>query len=309
MTDYQLLDAFVRDRSEAAFRALVVRHGPAVLQACRRLLTDPEEIEDAFQATFLVLVRKADQIQDPDTLRNWLYGVALRIANRARRGVARRRDHERRRAEMAPAVEGAGEVWDDGGHLVREELSRLPDSYRAPIELCYMGGLSHEDAARELGWPLGTLKTRLVRGRQQLRGRLERRGVALGLLLLFWSRPPASAAGPALPAELLERTVAAMLSEARGGSPGRSAPTRPGLLGRARERLRRPKVLPGLAPGTGRARPLLFSMWSGSLLLLMLAAGALVLGLAQRSQARAAEFEEFAALPPALTDVLRVECR
>lgn len=287
MTDHQLLGEFVSDQSEVAFRDLVGRHGPAVLRACRRVLSDPDEVEDAFQATFLVLVRKAPTIRDPETLGNWLYGVALRVAARARRDASRRRDHERRRAAMSPACWEPGSAWDDSEGVVREELARLPRSYREPIELCYLGGCSHEEAARKLDWPLGTLKTRLVRGRRQLRARLARRGIAPALLLLLlW---PGRRASAAVPGELLEKTVGAMLDDARGGlSTGAS---RPAELARAFEH---PRRLP---------------RWLGPLAILLTTAVATALGVSFRAQARAAEFESFAALPSNLTDVLNVECR
>jgi RNA polymerase sigma factor (sigma-70 family) len=288
MTDQELLGSFVSEQSEAAFRDLVARHGPGVLRACRRHLHAPEAIEDAFQATFLVLVRKAPSIQDPKTLGNWLFGVALRVAARARRDACRRRDHERRSAEMAPSHDEPGRHWDDSDRVVREELARLPQSFRQPIELCYLEGRSHEEAARELNWPLGTLKTRLVRGRRQLRGRLARRGLAPALLLLLW---PRSRADAAVPEALLRRTVDAMLADARGGPAVGTAFARPDAMARAYE----------WAP-----RPL---RWLGPLLVLLAIASAATIGLSIRGQARADEFERFAMLPANLTDVLNVECR
>lgn len=289
MTDTQLLDHYVAEGDEVAFRALVVRHGPTVMKACRRILRDPHEIEDAFQASFLVLVRKAPTIRDPDGLGNWLHGVARRVALRAWRGESKRRMHEQRRAEMQPSRDDAPDpAWDDLGRAVREELAQLPRPYRAPLELCYLRGMSHEEAAEELGWPLGTVKTRLVRGRRRLRERLDRRGVALGaaLLLLFLPRR-----GPAAATDrLVETTVEAMVLERSGGA--------------------------ALDPRFARASSLAWELleaaarprWVWPLLgLLALSLGA-SRGVAAYSERRAAEFEAFAALAPGLTDVLNVDC-
>jgi RNA polymerase sigma factor (sigma-70 family) len=180
LSDAQLLDRFVRQRDEAAFEALVWRHGGMVLGACRRVLGDAHEAEDAFQATFLVLARKAAAVGRREGLAGWLYGVALRVARKARADAARRRAGERaaagRRPAAAPGDEGA---WGDLRPLLDEELSGLPAKYRVPLLLCYFGGRSKAEAARELDWPAGTVSGRLARGRALLRARLVRRGLTL----------------------------------------------------------------------------------------------------------------------------------
>ena len=162
----ELLDCFVRERDSAAFRNLVLRHGPAVLQVCRGVLQDPHEAEDAFQATFLVLVRKAPSIQDPEALGGWLRGVAYRMAVRLRFGAARRRVIERTMADMSSGEHSVPEMAPELRQTIREELDRLPESYRQPLTLCYLEGLTHQEAANRLGWPVGTVKARLVRGRR-----------------------------------------------------------------------------------------------------------------------------------------------
>lgn len=290
MTDSQLLTRYINEHDEVSFQALVVRHGPMVLRACRRVLSDPHEIEDVFQATFLVLVRKAPKIRDPEALGNWLHGVAYRIAARTRRDKARRCQHERRRAEMQPSHGVPDPSWDDLGPAVREELDRLPAAYRVPLTMCYLRGLGHEEAAAELGWPLGTLKTRLVRGRRRLRGRLERRGLAPGLGLLLLLLLPRRA--PAVPRELVVSTVDAMRLEANGG---------PGVAGpRFAEASR-------LAGDYVRTRIGSTRVWS--LVILLAAALGTAGGVTFHGQSRAAEVEQFAALPANLTDVLNVACR
>jgi RNA polymerase sigma factor (sigma-70 family) len=170
--DRELLERFTRQHDEAAFAALVVRYGPMVLSVCRRVLGHVQEAEDAFQATFLVLVRKADAITRPDLLGNWLYGVAVRTARKARIRVARRLHHER----QAAVASRDSPQHDAGLHdllsQLDDELERLPDKYRAPLVLCYLDGLTNEEAAGRLGWPTGSISYRLTRGREMLRQRL-----------------------------------------------------------------------------------------------------------------------------------------
>ncbi len=224
LTDRQLLERFAARRAasaeaataaEAAFAALMDRHGAMVWGVCRRVLGDTHEAEDAFQATFLVLVRKAGSVQVDDSLGRWLYGVAQRVAHRAR-SEARRRD----RRELVPAA-----VADDPARQAEredlrgalgEELDRLPTRYRGPIELCDLQGLSYDQAARQLDWPSTTVKSRLARGRLRLRERLVRRGLA-----------PAAAATAALardaraavPPGLIRSTIRAATSRAAGAFP------------------------------------------------------------------------------------------
>jgi RNA polymerase sigma factor (sigma-70 family) len=189
LTDGQLLGRLTHRRDDAgraAFTALVKRHGPMVLRVCGGVLGNRAYIEDAFQATFMVLARRASSIRDPDALGSWLYGVALRIASNQRAAAMRRQIHERRFAALRPAAATAEDRSDLEPALL-EEVDRLPEKYRAPVVLCYLEGLTHQAAARRLSWPLGTVEGRLARARALLRSRLTRRGVAPAIGLLAGS--------------------------------------------------------------------------------------------------------------------------
>jgi RNA polymerase sigma factor (sigma-70 family) len=179
-----LLERYVVYRDEAAFETLVRRFGPMVLGVCRRILTDGHAVEDAFQATFLVLVRKARSIRKREQLGNWLYGVAYRTATKARASAARWHARERQVRAMASADPVQEVIRRDLGEVIDDELSRLPAKYRQPFVLCYLEGKTNEEAARKLGCPCGTLFTRLARARELLRGRLARRGVELSAAAL-----------------------------------------------------------------------------------------------------------------------------
>jgi RNA polymerase sigma factor (sigma-70 family) len=183
-TDASLLEYFVRSRDEDAFAALVRRHGPLVYNVCRRLLADSATADDCFQATFLVLARRAASIQSPETLAGWLYGVARRIARkaRARRPVSPLPDEHL----LRPARDGdplaaltAREVLD----ILDEEVHRLPSVYHLPLVYCCLEGLSQEEAAHRLGWTPGSVRGRLERGRKLLRIRLAKRGLTLSAAL------------------------------------------------------------------------------------------------------------------------------
>jgi RNA polymerase sigma factor (sigma-70 family) len=178
-TDCQLLERFASGRDETAFAALVARHGPMVLGVCRRVLHNAHDAEDAFQAAFLVLARKAGSISRPEALGNWLYGVAYRTALEARTKDAKRRARERERAEKATVDPSSAIVWSDIRAVLDSEVNRLPDKYRSPFVLCYMEGRTNEEAARLLRCPKGTILSRLAWARQRLRDRLARRGVTL----------------------------------------------------------------------------------------------------------------------------------
>src|SRR5262249_15212782 len=151
-----------------AFEALIERHGPMVFGVCRRLLADPHAAEDAFQATFLVLVRKAASISPPEMVGNWLYGVACRTAHNARVTLAKLRAKAREMRYIPQAEEQGDAGWRDLQPLLDTELERLPDKYRASIVLCDLEGKSRTEAARQLGLPEGTLSSRLARGRELL---------------------------------------------------------------------------------------------------------------------------------------------
>jgi RNA polymerase sigma factor (sigma-70 family) len=215
--DAHLLLRYTRHGDEAAFAALVRRHGPLVWGVCSRVLGGGPDAEDAFQATFLVLVRKAGALRGPDALGPWLYGVASRVARKARAAAARRQRRERALAEDVPAVGAPGDaVWRDLRPVLDEEVSRLPDKYRAAVVLCYLEGLSDAEAARRLACPRGTVHSRLARARQRLQRRLSRRGVGLPAGLL--TAALAAHAAPAAPAPLVESAVQSSLSFGRTGA-------------------------------------------------------------------------------------------
>ncbi len=179
LTEGNLLERFVSGRDEAAFGALVARHGPMVLGVCRRLLRDESDVDDAFQATFLVLARRAGAIRRGDLVGHWLYGVAHRVSVRARAMASRRRVHEptglQTVAMHAETDPYSGENFELRA-ILDEELGRLPASLRSPVVLCYLEGLTHDEAARQLRWPVGTVRSRMARARDLLRRRLARRG-------------------------------------------------------------------------------------------------------------------------------------
>ncbi len=193
MTDAQLLGRFNEggQAAEAAFRALVDRHGPMVMGVCRQIARRTQDAEDAFQATFLVLVRKARSVRVGDSLAPWLYGVAYRTAHRARARASRYRG-----GEVEVAAESVDAPDLDVPPILHEELARLPGKYRDPIVLCHLEGRSHEEAARLLSWPVGTVSGRLSRGRQLLRERLERRGVSVSTVILAGRWTPGAATIP-----------------------------------------------------------------------------------------------------------------
>jgi RNA polymerase sigma factor (sigma-70 family) len=208
-SDGSLLTRFVAVRDEAAFASLLRRHGPMVWHVCRRVLGDAEA-EDAFQATFLLLARKATAIRRRESVGSWLHGAAYRIAARARADRARRQAIEHR-AEPRPATgPGLDAAWRELQAVLDEELHRLPDRYRAPLLLCYLQGLTHEEAAAQLGWPLGTVRSRLARARDRLRARLTRRGLALSAAA-FATVLAAQSASAAVPAVLSDAALRAVL--------------------------------------------------------------------------------------------------
>jgi RNA polymerase sigma factor (sigma-70 family) len=209
LTDGQLLERFISRQEEAAFAALVRRHGPMVLGVCRRVLHHWHAAEDAFQATFLVLFRRARSLDRRGSVANWLYTVAYHVALKARANAAHRSLRERQVVEMPQAETQPDEVWRDLQPVLDEELSSLPDKYRAPIVLCYVEGKTNAEAARLLGWPIGTVKGRLSRARELLRTRLGRRGITLstGLLGVVLAEH-ASAAVPGLLVDSTIKTIA-----------------------------------------------------------------------------------------------------
>ncbi|MBX7104219.1 MAG: sigma-70 family RNA polymerase sigma factor [Gemmataceae bacterium] len=205
LPDCELVTRFADAADEGAFGELLRRHGPMVLGVCRRILRNESDADDAFQATFLVLVRKAGSIEPPGLVGNWLYGVAYNTALKARAMSQKRLARENAVVPRTPPTD-AGMSWEEIRPILDQELNALPDKYRAPVLLCDIEGKSLKDAAGHLGWPLGTVGTRVARGRQMLRRRLARHGVtptlvALPLLLTE------NAASAAVPAQLASSTV------------------------------------------------------------------------------------------------------
>jgi RNA polymerase sigma factor (sigma-70 family) len=184
VADAQLLERFAARGEEAAFSQLVRRHGAMVLGVCRRLLRQEPDVEDAFQATFLVLARRAAAIRKTGSLGSWLHGVAWRVAMRARADTARRAVREQSCPATARADHSEEVSWAEVRAILDEELARLPARYRAPLVQCYLEGQTQDEAARQLGWSPRTLRRRLGRARDLLRARLEGRGLALAAGLL-----------------------------------------------------------------------------------------------------------------------------
>jgi RNA polymerase sigma-70 factor (ECF subfamily) len=194
--DADLLRRFTRQADEAAFAELVRRHGPMVRGVCRRLLGDTPDADDAFQAAFLVLARKAESVARPHQLANWLFGVARRTALRARAGAARRHAREEPLVDV-PAPEAVpAVVWADLRSVLDEEVGCLPERYRAAFMLCHLQGRTTGEAAAVLGCPRGTVLSRLAWARQRLRARLTRRGLALPAAVLAGAVGPVAWAAP-----------------------------------------------------------------------------------------------------------------
>jgi RNA polymerase sigma factor (sigma-70 family) len=216
-TDDALLARFLERGDEPAFEALVRRHGPMVLSVCQRVLRDPHLAEDCFQATFLVLARKAGTIADARCLASWLHGVAVRVARKARGQDARRRSKlmTLQSDVTSPAEPGAG--LDDLKPLLDEEISRLPAKYRELVVLCYLQGKTNSEAARQLGCPEGTVFGRLARARSMLQARLVRRGVTLSMLALIELLTPEAPAACLSPALIAKAT--AIVTSTAGASP------------------------------------------------------------------------------------------
>jgi RNA polymerase sigma factor (sigma-70 family) len=212
LPDNQLLERYLAEQDGGAFSLLVERHGPMVLGLCQRVLGNPQDAEDAFQNTFLILLRKAAAIRKQSSVGSWLYGVAYRTAQRARTQRTLQRTHERLRATQRPIGPVSETTGDDLAQVLDEEVNRLPEKYRAPVILCYLRGATYEQAAQQLGCPKGTVAIRLARAREQLRVKLTRRGVTLSVGLLTTALARQAAA--TVPAELLRTTVQAATTAA-----------------------------------------------------------------------------------------------
>jgi RNA polymerase sigma factor (sigma-70 family) len=200
VADRELLSRFVLEHDEAAFELLLWRYASLVRHVCQTVTRDHHDAEDAFQATFLVLARKAWSVHKCDSLAAWLYRVAYHIALRARRQTVQRARHEKHGLDLhaLPENDPAGEAAQELRPLLFEEVNRLPGKYRTPILLCYLQGKTLEEAARFLGWPKGTVSGRLARAREMLRGRLIRRGITSsdGALIAALAPGNASAVAP-----------------------------------------------------------------------------------------------------------------
>jgi RNA polymerase sigma factor (sigma-70 family) len=184
LSDRQLLQRFTLNQDESAFAAILERHGSMVLGVCRRVLGCPQTADDAFQATFLVLLRKAGSLAWRESVGSWLHEVAYRVALKLRVSQQRQRARERLAASMNPEQQTIDHDRRELLQALDAELAMLPEKYRQPIVLCYLEGRSQEEAAAELGWPVGTVKGRLPRGREVLRKRLVRRGITTGAAVL-----------------------------------------------------------------------------------------------------------------------------
>jgi RNA polymerase sigma factor (sigma-70 family) len=215
LTDASLLGRFIEKRDEDAFEGLMRRHGPMVLGVCRRILPNPQDTEDAFQATFLVLVRKAASVRPREMVGNWLYGVAHQTAIRVRGLNAKRRGREQPMTTMPEPQAEAVNSHDDLHQLLDRELSRLPDKYRVAIVLCDLEGKTRPEAARQLGWPEGSVASRLARGRALLVKRLTKQGLALSVAALA-AHLSQNAAAASLPATLASSTIKAAGLSAAG---------------------------------------------------------------------------------------------
>jgi RNA polymerase sigma-70 factor (ECF subfamily) len=216
LTDAELLEAFVARRDGACFEALVRRHGPMVLGVCQRVLRNPHDAEDAFQAAFLVLAQRAAAVVPRELVGNWLYGVAYRTALHARRTAARRRAREKPMNDVPhPKVEEE-ETWQELGPLLDRELNRLPEKYRTAVVLCHLEGRTRKEAASLLGLPVGTLSGRVTTALRLLERRLRRHGLALSVGGLAAALTP-KAASASVPAALVAVTVKAAPLLAVGG--------------------------------------------------------------------------------------------
>jgi RNA polymerase sigma factor (sigma-70 family) len=215
MTDGQLLERFISNRDESALAAIVRRHGPMVWGVCRRVLSNHHDAEDAFQATFLVLVRNATSIRQREMVANWLYGVAHQTSLKARAMMAKRRAREKQGNEM-PELKAVAEpdLWRDLQPLLDQELSRLPDKYRVAIVLCDLEGKKRKEVARQLKIREGTLSSRLTMARRMLAKRLGRHGLGVsgGALAAMLSQN----ASASVPTSMVSSTIKAAMMFAAG---------------------------------------------------------------------------------------------
>jgi RNA polymerase sigma factor (sigma-70 family) len=257
----ELLERFVAHGDETAFEALVARHGPMVLGVCRRRVLDPHDAEDAFQATFLVLLRKAHSLRRPELLGPWLYQVACRVATRARASALNRRERERCGLDETTHDLSVQTDRSDLREAIDDEIRRLPDRYRAAFVLCHLEGYSHEQAAHQLGCPVGTVHSRVTRARERLRTNLSRRGFqpSAGLLCAALGKDSAAAA---ISSRLTGSTSSLAARYLRDGSARDAVPKSIlALVHGAQPSL--PVGLPFIAPGFLVACVMLFALGRG----------------------------------------------
>ncbi len=221
-SDAELLERFLDGYREDAFALLLERYGPMVLHVCRRVLPDPHDAEDAFQATFLLLVQKAGTIRKREALAAWLHGAARRLAVQLQKQNRARASRERKAAAPATQEPGFETAWRELLVVLEEELALLPANDRAPLVLCYLEGKTHEEAARQLGWPLGTVHGRVSRAREALRRRLARRGLTMPAALL--GTVLATSTVDAVPPLLTSITLSAARNLAAGQALAQVAP-------------------------------------------------------------------------------------
>ena len=215
LKDEELLARFFQTSEEGAFSVLVARYSSLVYGVCKRVLGNATDAEDAFQATFLVLVKKGAKLQQPGRLANWLYGVALRTASHVKSKRAQRNRVEREAGAMPAKSEVSGMNYEQLWNVLDEEINQLPPKYALPLVLCYLEGKTSVEAATQLGWPEGSMSRRLARAKDLLRVRLTKRGMAMSAVLLaaaVFARPASACA----PAQLVAATVKAGTLVAEG---------------------------------------------------------------------------------------------
>jgi|GEM_PF-3116184 len=234
--DDHLLALFAKGgiSAEDAFTTLVERHGPMVLRVGRSLLRNEDEAQDLFQSTFLILARKARGLWVGDSLGPWLHGVACRVASDARKALVRRHTLERKVRAMGPSEPLVLEESEDGGETaaaLHEEIAKLPERHRVAVVLCDLQGRSHAEAAQVLGCPIGTVKSRQARAREQLRRRLARRGLALTSVMVASLLADEGKAAVAAPPAVTRSTVRAALRFSLAGAPAVAGIVTPKVLG------------------------------------------------------------------------------
>jgi len=216
-SDGELLQSFSARQEESAFVALLKRHGSMVYRVCRRVGNSEHDAEDAFQATFLLLARKAGSIRKQESVASWLHGVAYRLALEAKVHGSRRRSCEKRAVEMRKTSADSAIAGRELQMELDDALGQVPEKYRAPLLLCYLEGKTHEQAARQLGCPLGTLRSRIARGRSRLRDVLERRGLSFSATALATALLASDASAAVVSNNILHATAQAALIYAGSG--------------------------------------------------------------------------------------------